>query len=184
MKTPKDKILMIIERLGMSGVKAADVMNITDNTFRKNKMESVATHNFTEKNFTDLLDFLIRELKFLITVQEDGLGLNMYDLVTDKINHIFEKYPEYRKQEKWNLFNELKLVVDFMENGEIFEDIKLYEKIISYIIERSKSLVNEPNAFTIDRYDDYVHKDRINNHTRWHNLIVHIRNEKIRNIIK
>lgn len=65
-ETPKDKILMITERLGMSGVKAAEIMKIADNTFRKNKMESVSSHNFTEKNYTDLLDFILDEYQFLI----------------------------------------------------------------------------------------------------------------------
>ena len=184
METPKDKILRIIERLGMSGVKAAEIMKIADNTFRKNKMESVPSHNFTTKNYTDLIDFLIDEIKFLITYKESPLSdADAYRNVMDKIINIFYNYPKNSNEENWNLFDELKQVVDFMENPAVFNDIKVYSKTIDYIVFSSMLIENEPNTFTSDKYSNYVHSDKIGNHVRWNNYIIHKRTERINEIL-
>ena len=184
METPKDKILMITERLGMSGVKAAEIMKIADNTFRKNKMESVPSHNFTTKNYTDLIDFLLVEIKFLITCKESSLNNeDAYQNVMGKIIKIYNNYPKYRKEENWNLFDNLKKVVDFMENPAVFNDIKVYSETIDYIVFSSMHLENEPNIFTCDKYTDYVHSDKIGIHVRWNNYLIHKRTEKINELL-
>lgn len=66
METPKDKIKMIMERLGMSGTIAAKAMSMPDSTFRKKVMPSLPHITFTEKNHSDLVDFLISEYPILI----------------------------------------------------------------------------------------------------------------------
>jgi hypothetical protein len=64
-ETPKDKIKMIMDRLGMTATIAAKAMEMPDSTFRKKIMPSSPLLTFTEKNYTDLLDFIIDEYQFL-----------------------------------------------------------------------------------------------------------------------
>jgi hypothetical protein len=182
METPTKKILMIIERLGMSGVKAAAIMQISENKFRKNKMESASSNNFTENNFTDLLDFLIDEVKFLITFDLTE-NLNNYDRIIDKIDHIYKNNPKNREKDDWNLFDELKAIVDLMEKKDAFSDMKVYQKIINHIEMKSEQLTSEPNIFTHERYYNYVRSDKINSHNRWFDYLIYKRQQTILQIL-
>ncbi|MDA6068949.1 hypothetical protein NJT12_04870 [Flavobacterium sp. AC] len=183
METPKDRILMIIERLGMSGVKAAEVMKITDNTFRKNKMESVLTHNFTEKNYNDLVDFLITEVKLLLSLKDSSLGITeAFKVAMDKVYENYEKLN--MESSNFNLFENLKTVVDWMEIPDSFgSNMRIYSNIINEIEKLSKD-VDDPNIFTIEKYNDYAHSDKIISHNRWFDFIANRRMNIINDILK
>ena len=58
---PKDKILKVLSDFGITGQKASQVMGITYGTFNKNKSEKEVRHNFNEKNYNDLVDFIKKE---------------------------------------------------------------------------------------------------------------------------
>ena len=68
MKTPKQKIDEVLDRLGISGIKASSMMNIPHSTFRKNMMDSSKTYKFTDKNYSDLVDYLIDDYNSLSAV--------------------------------------------------------------------------------------------------------------------
>jgi hypothetical protein len=57
----KDKINKVLNDFGMSGVKAAEAMGITYDTFRSKKTGKNERHSFNEKNYQDLISF-IKEL--------------------------------------------------------------------------------------------------------------------------
>lgn len=54
----RDKILGIISECGMSGVKAAEIMNMSYDAFRQKKRMAKG-HNFTEKNWADLVAWIL-----------------------------------------------------------------------------------------------------------------------------
>jgi hypothetical protein len=185
MESPKDRILMIMDRLGMSQFVAANAMNMPINTFRKNKMESLKNNNFSEKNHSDLVDYLIEEIKFLVTYKKDTIAdVDACQYVNDKIKNYYKKHNEYRKQEGWNLFEELKLIVDFMEKPVVFSDLDLYNQVIDNIVFESFLLKNESNIFTIYKYNDYALGDKKNNHTRWFEYMIYRRQKTIMDILK
>ena len=53
----KEKILKILDDFGMSGVRAAEAMNVAYATFR-NKKNDRPGHSFNEKNYLDLVKFI------------------------------------------------------------------------------------------------------------------------------
>ncbi|MCC9016939.1 hypothetical protein [Flavobacterium lipolyticum] len=55
---PIEKINKVLDDFGMSGVKAAEAMGITYNTFRSKKTGKNERHSFNEKNYQDLLSFI------------------------------------------------------------------------------------------------------------------------------
>lgn len=182
MQTPKEKIDNIIERLGITGTKASLMMGITHDRYRKNTSANEA-YEFNENNYTDLLDFLITELKTLISLKKvnDNSSVTL-EMVVDKYFHIFLNHERYSKQEGWNLFDELKLVVDIMATSIAFGDEDIYTKVIDDILFQS-TLTGDPNGFTIEKYNDYVAQDRVNNHQRWHNYIIRRRQRTINDIL-
>lgn len=184
METPKDKIKMIMDRLGMSGTIAAKAMKMPDSTFRKKIMPSLPNSTFTNKNHSDLVNYLIDEIRFLVTYKESHeSALKDYEISIDQIRDIYKNYSKYRKQEDWNLFDELIKVVDFMEKPSVFSDIELYTKTIDHIASESDKLKNETNIFTVEKYDDYVHSDKKNVHTRWSDYMIRRRQKTIRDIL-
>lgn len=185
METPKDRILMIMNRLGMSQTIASTAMSMPINTFRKNKMDTLKNNNFTEKNHSDLVDFLINEIQFLATYKRSiNADVDAYQYVIDKIKKYYKNYNEYRKQEGWNLFEELKLVVDFMENPAVFSNLELYNKVIDNIVFESLLLKKKSNIFTVDKYNDYALTDKKNDHTRWLEYMIFRRQKTIMEILK
>lgn len=54
----KDKINKVLNDFGMSGVKAAEAMGITYDTFRSKKTGKNERHSFNEKNYQDLVSFI------------------------------------------------------------------------------------------------------------------------------
>ncbi|WP_089059946.1 hypothetical protein [Flavobacterium tructae] len=55
---PIEKINKVLDDFGMSGVKAAEAMGITYNTFRSKKTGKNERHSFNEKNYQDLISFI------------------------------------------------------------------------------------------------------------------------------
>lgn len=53
----KQKVLNILNEFGMSGIKAAEAMNVGYATFR-NKKNDRPGHSFNEKNYLDLVKFI------------------------------------------------------------------------------------------------------------------------------
>lgn len=138
----------------MSTAIAAKAMNIAENTFRKNKSDTLPRNNFSEKNFTDLLDFTISELKFLISYKIANTNrMKSFEEVTEMYRNIFLNYHKHCKHEGWNLFDELKMIVDVMETLDEFGDDDLYTKVIDNILFES-ALLRDPNTFTIEKYKD------------------------------
>lgn len=186
METPKDRILTIIERLGMSGVKAAEVMKITDNTFRKNKMESVITHNFSERNYNDLIDFLIDEVKFLISFKQTHLTIS--DALAKglkEVDYLFKNYNKFKEENpEWNLFDNLKLVVDSFEIPASFEEnMNVYSRLIDEI-ESHCNYIDDPNIFTIEKYNEYAQSDKTKSHNKWFEFMAYRRMNTINEILK
>ena len=184
MESPKEKIDDIVERLGMSGLKAAMMMNISYDRYRKNTSGNDA-YKFSEKNYTDLFDYVITEMKSIISSRkENEIKIKMKSLedVVVTYNDILLNYKKYNKQDDWNLFDALKKVVDNMETLQDFEDNELYDKVITDIIVLS-ALIRDPNTFTIERYKDYVSKDKVNDHQRWHSYIIRRRKITINDIL-
>ena len=182
MATPKEKIENIIERLGITGTKASLMMGITHDRYRKNTSANEA-YQFTEKNYTDLLDFLITELKTLISLKKENDNSSVtLEMVVDKYFHIFLNHEKYSKQEGLNLFDELKMVVDVMATSIAFADDEIYTKVVDDILLQS-TLIGDPNGFTIEKYNDYVAQDRVNNNQRWYNYIIRRRQRTITDIL-
>lgn len=174
---------MIIDRLGMSTTVASQAMRINENTFRKNKSDALPRNNFTEKNFTDLLDFIIYELKFLIEYQSANIKLNVsLEEVVSSYLDLYNNYSKYKKIENWNLFDELKIIVDRMELSDAFKDDDLYTKIIDEILFES-ALKRYDDSFTIEKYKDYILKDNLNSHDRWQRYIIRRRQRTIMDIL-
>lgn len=183
MNSPKDKILLIIDRLGISTAVAAKAMFINENTFRKNKSDTLPRNNFTEKNFNDLLNFLIDELGFLIELKDMNSKLNMsLEEVISAYLDVFKNYSKYSKNENWNLFDELKKIVDNMEVSDVFKDDDLYTKIIDEILFECV-LKGYKDSFTIEKYKEYISNDNSNTHERWYNYIIRRRQRTIMDIL-
>jgi hypothetical protein len=53
-----EKIIKVLEDFGMTGVKAAEAMGITYDTFKSKKNEKNERHSFNEKNYQDLISFI------------------------------------------------------------------------------------------------------------------------------
>lgn len=185
METPKDKIKMIMERLGMSGTVAAKAMNMPDSTFRKKVMPSLPLVTFSEKNHSDLVDFLIDEIQFLVIHKKtNDIEVNVYGNLLEKIKDTYQNYENYRKQDDWNLFDELKNIVNLMETLEDFADINRYTTIIDSIVMESDLLQNEPSIFTVQKYNTYVLGDKKNKHPRWLAYMIRRRQKLIQDILK
>lgn len=54
----KEKVLKILDDLGMTGGKAAEAMGVTYATFRNKKNDNAKGHSFNEKNYLDLVKFI------------------------------------------------------------------------------------------------------------------------------
>lgn len=183
MDTPKDKILMITDRIGMSTSIASKAVSIAESTYRMNKSAALPRHNFTEKNFTDLLDFTITELKYLISYKEENTSkMKSFDDMVVRYFNIFKDYPTKSKQEGYNLFDDLKIILDEMETSDAFNDSEMYTKVIDNIAFES-ALIRDPNTFTIEKYKDYISKDKSGIHERWHAYIIRRRHTIINDIL-
>jgi len=56
---PIDKINKVLDDFGITGVKAAEAMGITYATFKSKRNPNNDRHSFNEKNYTDLVTFII-----------------------------------------------------------------------------------------------------------------------------
>lgn len=179
METAKDKILYILDRLGLPGIKAAQAMNMSEASFRKKKTESVFTHQFNDKNYNDLITFLKCELKEIINMSESTeKAQNVYETIIDKVITMCQGKSYLVAQEGWNLFDELKSIVDSLETLPVFENKDSYNSVIALI----ESSTNDDFDFN-SLYTDYVHKDKENPHSRWFDLIIYRRIKTINSII-
>ena len=185
METATEKIKMIMDRLGMAGSIAAKAMNMPDSTFRKKIMPSMSNKPFTEKNHSDLVEFLIKEIEFLVTHKKaNNKEVIPYQYVLDQYRDIYKNYKKYRKQENWNLFDELTKVVDFMETSDVFNDIKIYTQIIDDIVFESNLIENEIERFTIEKYNNYALSDKKMHHSKWLDYVIYRRQQTIKDILK
>lgn len=185
METAREKIKMIMDRLGMSGSIAAKAMNMPDSTFRKKIMPSISNKPFTEKNHSDLVEYLIKEIEFLVTHKKaNNKNVIPYEYVLDHYKDIYKNYKKYRKKEDWSLLDELTKVVDFMETSDVFSDIKLYTQIIDDIVFESTLIDNESIRFTVEKYNDYALSDKKMNHSKWFDYIIYRRQQIIKDILK
>jgi hypothetical protein len=182
MQTAKDSIKMIMERLGMNGTIAAKAMGMPDNTFRKKIMPSSPSTSFSEKNHTDLVDFLIEEVKVLILHKKE-IEFNGYEYVVTTVEAIFTDYKSNKYKEEYNLFDEIVKVVNFMETVETFVDMSIYKRIINFIASKCELIGNDPNIFTIYKYHDYVVCDKKNDHSRWFDFMIYRRQQTINDIL-
>lgn len=185
METAREKILMITDRLGMSTAVAAKAMNIKEETFRKNRRGTESGNYFTQKNYTDLLDFTISELEYLIGYSYTNRNnADDYNHVSSEIKRIFEEFPESRKKKGFSLFDQLKEIVDFMENSDVFFDMELYAAVIDELIEKCSILKDERNIFSIKNYTAYVSKGRKNRHLKWINFTNYRRQQAVQKILQ
>jgi hypothetical protein len=179
MESANDKILDILDRLGMSGVKASEIMKMSENTFRKKKMKTVGTHQFTDKNYNDLVNYLINEFK-IITAKFNTVvnPQDVYNMVIDKISHVCQNKIQLATQDDWNLFDELKALVDSLESQPTFDNKDSYNSVIEFI---EKATHNDFDFYEL--YNHYVHSDKKNTHARWFSLLVYRRIKTIDDII-
>ena len=108
--------------------------------------------------------------------------MKSFEEVTEMYRNIFLNYHKQCKQEGWNLFDELKMIVDVMETLDEFGDDDLYTKVIDNILFES-ALLRDPNTFTIEKYKDYAVKNRLNNNQRRDNYIIRRRQRTIMDIL-
>lgn len=172
MDTPREKIVTIIERLGITNKKAAGVMNLSENTFSKSR---AGVLSFNQRNYDDLVDFLLLELKFVITNKLVESDDNICDIIIAKVNDLIINKNKFIKQEGWHLFDELVKVVDSMENYEFFRDMEKYNEMIEYITSHSSEV------FSFEKYYDYVQSDKKNDH-RWFDYRSWRRNSSIKEV--
>jgi hypothetical protein len=182
METPKEKIKIIMDRLGMSGNMAAKAMGMSYNTFRKKIMQTTATSPFIEKNYDDLVNFLIAEIKTLITTKNEN-ELNNYENIIIKLEGIFTNYDKNKNDDDYILFNEIVKVINRMEIIDKFSDMIIYSKVINYINTKCELLTNDSNVFTVNKYDDYALGDKKNKHTRWVEYMIYRRQQTINDIL-
>ena len=173
---------MIMDRLGMNGTIAAKAMGMPDNTFRKKIMPSSPSTSFSEKNHTDLVDFLIEEVKFLIS-QKNEIEFNGYEYVVTTVGDIFNDYQINKYKEDYNLFDEIVKVVNCMETVEMFVDMSIYTRIINFITSKCELIEHEPNIFTINKYNDYALNDKKNDQSRWLDYMIYRRQQIINDIL-
>ncbi len=62
-KEPKEKIKNIVDRLGISPKIQAKAMKHRVDTVYKKASDKVTDHNFSEKNYNDLKDYIQLEVK-------------------------------------------------------------------------------------------------------------------------
>lgn len=185
METPRDKIAMIVDRLGMSTEVASKAMNIREETFRANRRGTSSRNYFNEKNYNDLLDFIISELEYLIAYSFVNIkNADAYVYVADEVKRIFEEYPASGKKKGYSLFEELKAVVNYMETSDVFSNMEIYGEIIDDLIEKSSALENEADAFSIKRYNDYAYKGKKAEHSRWIAFTDHRRLKAVQEVLK
>lgn len=174
METPREKIVTIIERLGITNKKAAEVMMLSENTFSKSR---AGVLSFSQQNYDDLVDFLILELKFIITKKLAESDENIYNIIIEKVNDLIINKNKFAKQEGWHLFDELVKVVDSMENYDFFRDMEKYDEMIEDITSISSEV------FSFEKYYDYVQSDKKNDHHRWFDYRSWRRNRTINAIL-
>lgn len=172
----REGILEIIDRLGMGTRKASEIMRMSDNTFRKKKMGTLKSYKFTQINYNDLVDFLINELKFLMSLSQSQVANEQLNVI-EKINNILENASECAKKEGWNVFDELKLVVDYMETSDTFKNMEMYYKIIEYLSTKSN------DEFSVEKYNEYVSKVKKSSYDRWREYIRFVRSKTIYDIL-
>lgn len=63
MESVKDRVVKILDDFGMSGVKAAEIMGVTDGTFKNKKNDNSLGHSFNEKNLQDLINYIQTKAK-------------------------------------------------------------------------------------------------------------------------
>lgn len=62
---PIDKINKVLDDFGITGVKAAQSMGITYATFKSKRNPNNDRHSFNEKNYQDLVNFIIDQTRKL-----------------------------------------------------------------------------------------------------------------------
>lgn len=180
MKTPQEKIENIIERLGIIGTRAASVMKITPDRFRKN-MSANIKYQFTEQNYDDLIDFFVEELKYLLREKVDNTkAVQDFEHAKSTLTNIFKNYKTLSKEEDWDLIDEILKVLDFMDESEVFSEMKNYSDIIKYI-EFETSLIRSP--FMVVEYSRYILIRKRKQHNRWYQYYSYRRNETIADIL-
>lgn len=186
METAKDKIKLVIDRLGMSGSIAANAMGISYSAYQKKIMPSSSSSNtFSDKNYNDLVDFLVDEIKFILSYKENNDNtLSEFQSVVDKVNDLFDNFKEYSKVDDWILFDELKNIINEMEIINAFSNNDLYSKIVYDIELKCIDLKNEYHEFTIVKFNDYALRDKKLKHYRWFNFMDEKRRKAIMDILR
>lgn len=181
MKTPKQKIDEVLDRLGISGIKASSMMNIPHSTFRKNMMDTSKTYKFTDKNYSDLVDYLIDEIKLLVfEKKESKIKVDAVQLVKDELDNICNNYKSLSKQEGWNFTEEINKIIDYMEEPDAFLDMKVYASIIDTIEDKTK---RNKQPFEVDTYTNYAHSDKDVKHDRWYEYLAYRRQQRLMDIL-
>jgi len=62
---PIDKVNKVLDDFGMTGVKAAEAMGITYQTFKNKRNPNNTAHTFNEKNYQDLVNFIKKQTESL-----------------------------------------------------------------------------------------------------------------------
>lgn len=57
---PIDKVNKVLDDFGITGVKAAEAMGVTYSTFKSKRNPNNDRHSFNEKNYQDLINFIIK----------------------------------------------------------------------------------------------------------------------------
>ena len=182
MKTPKQKIDEVLDRLGISGVKASAMMRMPHTTFRKNMMDNSKSYKFTDKNYSDLLDYLINEIKYLVLAKnENEKVVDPVQYVNDTLTEIFKNYKTLSTQEGWVFEEEIIKVLDYMEEPEAFSDMKEYSDIIDTIESKTKRL---KQPFDLHAYTNHTHNDKGAKHDRWYEYLGYRRKQIILKILE
>ena len=181
MKTPKDKILSITERLGISASVAAKAMQITENTYRKNKSHSNQGHNFTEKNYTNLLGYILDEVKIILKENaDDAKPVITLESINIRLDNLFANYENLSKDDDFNLTEEIFKILDDMDDSDVFLNMKTYSNVIERIEKETENLTP---PFDVVVYEVHLKRFKRKKHKRWGEYVRYRRQQIIDSII-
>lgn len=181
MKTPKEKILSITERLGISASVAAKAMQITENTYRKNKSDSNLGHNFTEKNYTNLLGYILDEVKIILKENTDDVKpIITLDSINIRLDNLFANYESLSKEDDFNLTEEIFKILDDMDASDAFLNMKTYSDVVDRIEKETEGLTP---PFDVLVYEVHLKRFKRRKHKRWGEYLGYRRQQIIDSLI-
>lgn len=162
-----EKIKEILNNFGMSNIKAAEVMCISINTFKRNNNDKELRNSFTEKNYQDLVDFVLFETVKLIKETSESSEIIISEINT-KITSLIHLLSV--KESDIDVIEELHNVIDSMEKSDVFECYSAYHSIIQRIETETIISGDVNNQWDVTKYKTHLGKSRKKD-SKWANYL-------------